>query len=155
MSEKILPSFTSHFHLFVLSPLLITFVCSFYTTNKDEQLKNVVARTAGTPDRVVLKIGTTPGVVVNWIDVSKSLRSKGVDKTSAQCLRRYKKIARNPLKFGPVNVIAVQVNGKWTDEEDAKLTDLVHKFDYKWSEISAELQGEERRNCTIFHSMLC
>jgi len=69
----------------------------------------------------------------NWKLVSEHL----VDKTDVQCLHRWTKVLHPELTKGP-----------WTDEEDAKVRQLVAQFGAKkWSKIAAELPGRIGKQC--------
>jgi hypothetical protein len=69
----------------------------------------------------------------NWKLVSENL----VGKTEVQCLHRWTKVLHPELTKGP-----------WTDEEDAKVRQLVAQFGAKkWSKIAAELPGRIGKQC--------
>ncbi len=72
---------------------------------------------------------------LDWPQVALKL---GNGRKSAECLRRYNKLAGNRATES-----ASALKGPWTPEEDKKLMLLVKKTGpKKWSQIAAELPGK-------------
>jgi len=77
---------------------------------------------------------------LDWPQVALKL---GNGRKSAECLRRYNKLAGNRATES-----ASALKGPWTPEEDKKLMQLVKKTGpKKWSQIAAELPGRIGKQC--------
>lgn len=71
---------------------------------------------------------------INWGEVARRI---GNGRLSAECLRRYNKLAGNRGGEKPG-----AIKGPWTTEEDYKIIELVKANGAKkWSMIAAELPG--------------
>jgi hypothetical protein len=107
-----------------------------FSKNQDELLRKLVDEQLGSSGGggVSSSGGGSSSSIKNWTAISTEFPA---DFTEADCMHRWQTILKPSLTKGP-----------WTDEEDAQVVKLVHKYGAKkWSLIASQLPGRVGKQC--------
>mmetsp|Transcript_13012 Transcript_13012/g.28156 ORF Transcript_13012/g.28156 Transcript_13012/m.28156 type:complete len:699 (+) Transcript_13012:286-2382(+) len=129
------------FHSPIISPH-----ASRWTKDEDNFLIRAVDKTHTKRDYLGYPIYSPGGELLEKVrdtDWARVARIVGNDRSSAECMKRYNKIAgvRGTER-------AVAIKGTWSEEEDRKIIEMVQAHGAKrWSQIAAELPGRIGKQC--------
>jgi hypothetical protein len=109
-----------------------------WTVTEDDTLRTAVEEQQQKSGGVGSSSSSISTSGINWDAVATKMSAASFSRNADQCVQRWSKVTAD----------AAAVKGPWTEDEDAKVVDLVAKLGAKqWSKIATHLPGRIGKQC--------